>query len=478
MKKLLILVAILFSFNYGAEASHLLGGEITWECLPNGQFRFTLVVYRDCSGANITTGATTLQSNSPAGNIPMTFISRTDRSNDCTKTCTSPGLTPMDGIIEEFLWRSNPVTLNGVPPATGWYFSWSLCCRPALTNNNQQNYVLRALMFPFSINGVNQNTYPCFDNSPKFLAAPRVRTCNGYDYTYNNLASDQELDSLYFAWAVPAQSQTGSTFNSINFLGGYTFNNPIPGTVTFNNKAGQITVTGNNTQGSFATCMVIEAYRDCQKVAEVYRDIPMIFQNCPNYTNSPPDMAIANLPGFPALTPSADSLVWSTTVYAGQQVKFRITANDYDLQPNFLPQTICFTASGGQMGIPLSNASNCLYTSPCATVIPVSPQSGYCAPSNNRQEFSWQTTCDHLSYRPSACSSPRSTYLFYFKMEDNGCPVPATSLRTVAITVQSTIPQPPDLSNSCVNIQPNGDVSFDWVPPVDTGYNWDYYVIY
>ncbi|MDX5427914.1 MAG: hypothetical protein LPK79_07410, partial [Bacteroidota bacterium] len=480
MRKLGLLIIAILGLSFSSQASHLLGGEITWECLPNGQFRFYLTLFRDCSGINLGTSAS-ISSNSPAGSISMSIVPGwpKDVSNDCTKSCTSSGLTPQDGIIQEFKYQSNPITLNGVPPATGWYFYYTSCCRPGgMANTNASNYYLRAIMYPYAINGVNQNTYPCFDNSPNFLEAPRVRTCNGYSYTYNNLASDKELDSLYFAWAPPSDAFSGGTFGGIAFTGGYSYTNPIPGTVTFNNKAGQINITGNNSQGSFVTCMVVEAYKDCQKVAEVYRDIPMIFQNCPNYTNSPPDMTISNLPGFPVLTPSTDSLVWSTTVYAGQQVKFRITANDYDLQPNFLPQNVIFKGSGGQLGIPYTSATNCLYTAPCATIVPVAPQTGYTKPSNNRVEFDWQTNCDHLSYRPSACSSPRSTYLFYLKMEDNACPVPATSLRTIAITVQSTIPQPPDLSNSCVNIQPNGDVSFDWVPPVDTGYNWDYYVIY
>ncbi|MDX5428990.1 MAG: hypothetical protein LPK79_12895, partial [Bacteroidota bacterium] len=464
MRKLGLLIIAILGLSFSSQASHLLGGEITWECLPNGQFRFYLTLFRDCSGINLGTSAS-ISSNSPAGSISMSIVPGwpKDVSNDCTKSCTSSGLTPQDGIIQEFKYQSNPITLNGVPPATGWYFYYTSCCRPGgMANTNASNYYLRAIMYPYAINGVNQNTYPCFDNSPNFLEAPRVRTCNGYSYTYNNLASDKELDSLFFAWAPPSDAFSGGTFGGIAFTGGYSYTNPIPGTVTFNNKAGQINITGNNSQGSFVTCMVVEAYKDCQKVAEVYRDIPMIFQNCPNYTNSPPDMVIANLPGYPVLTPSADSLVWSTTVYAGQQVKFRITANDYDLQPNFLPQNVIFKGSGGQLGIPYTSSTNCLYTAPCATIVPVAPQTGYTKPSNNRVEFDWQTNCDHLSYRPSACSSPRSTYLFYLKMEDNACPVPATSLRTIAITVQSTIPQPPDLSNSCVNIQPNGDVSFDW----------------
>jgi len=52
MKKLLLTLALgLFTFQ--ANASHLLGGEIIWKCKPNGKYQFSLVVYRDCGGANL-----------------------------------------------------------------------------------------------------------------------------------------------------------------------------------------------------------------------------------------------------------------------------------------------------------------------------------------------------------------------------------------------------------------------------------------
>ena len=31
-----------------AGATHYMGGEITWECLPNGNFRFWMKLYREC----------------------------------------------------------------------------------------------------------------------------------------------------------------------------------------------------------------------------------------------------------------------------------------------------------------------------------------------------------------------------------------------------------------------------------------------
>ena len=52
-KHLLFLLAALVTMGSKVEASHLMGGEITWECQPNGQYIFTLRVYRDCNGIGI-----------------------------------------------------------------------------------------------------------------------------------------------------------------------------------------------------------------------------------------------------------------------------------------------------------------------------------------------------------------------------------------------------------------------------------------
>ena len=58
MKKFFVFIlSILFSFN--SFSSHLMGGEITWECLKSGpdagKYIFTMKVYRDCSGISVST---------------------------------------------------------------------------------------------------------------------------------------------------------------------------------------------------------------------------------------------------------------------------------------------------------------------------------------------------------------------------------------------------------------------------------------
>ena len=52
LRKLLLLFSLVVS-SLNVSATHLLGGEIIWKCQPNGTYKFTLVVYRDCGGVKL-----------------------------------------------------------------------------------------------------------------------------------------------------------------------------------------------------------------------------------------------------------------------------------------------------------------------------------------------------------------------------------------------------------------------------------------
>ena len=374
MKKLLLLVAIM-SLSISASASHAYGGEITWKCFtsgPNaGKFKFYMTLYRDCGSGNATLpgGTVPLSSNSPAGSINLTQVGvNTDVSPTCYVT-PSPircNVSPSgQGALEEARYESAFINLTGTPPAGGWEFSYSLCCRPNtltnLVNPGSQNLFLRAVMYPYSIAGIPQNTDPCYDSSPRFLEPPKSATCTGSPFTYVHIASDVDLDSIYYNWA-PSHT---SSVTAIGYVSPYTFSSPLPSGGTpaqLNNVTGNISFTPL-LGGSYATSVKVEAYKCGQKVSEVYREVPIVISNnCPNLPTGPlnraPSMNVVSVPGFPAVTPAltnGDTTHYEVAVFAGQQVRFNVVSQDPQLLPNFLPQTITFQALGGQLGNPLSN---------------------------------------------------------------------------------------------------------------------------
>ena len=55
MKKALLLISIIFLGFTSSYATHLMGAEITYTHVGGNDYEVTLIVYRDCSGVNLST---------------------------------------------------------------------------------------------------------------------------------------------------------------------------------------------------------------------------------------------------------------------------------------------------------------------------------------------------------------------------------------------------------------------------------------
>ncbi len=482
-KKISILFFIVsFAFYNNAKATHLMGGEITWDCQGSGQYIFTLKLYRDCNGT-LPPGVLSLSvfNHPTVTSINVNLISQSDISPicngagpaiSCTLAESQPGWpssgTPVLGAVKEYVYQSAAITLSGVPPAQGWSFIYSECCRNSSISNLQSpgsaGITLRAVMYAYN----GQNASPCFDSSPKFLESPSTIICVGYPFTYNHNAYDSDLDSLNYSFAEPLTNYSGGAYNPpvnpipINFVSGYSFSSPLPGTsqnganvpATINPKTGEISFT-SFTQGNFVTVVKVKSFKCGQLVAEIYREIQVVLLPCAS--NNPPVVTYT---------------AYQDTVYAGTNVNFTLNATDNGTLPGGAPQTISIGATGTQFGTGFSNAASGCLNPPCATLSPVPPAS---STNNTSTTFNWQTSCNHLNN--SSCNSQSNTYTFVFKVKDDFCPAPAENISTVSITVLALpiiqSPQP-----RCIAVLPNGDVTLTWSTPADPTGTFNSYHIY
>lgn len=459
--RILLLIALCLISN-NLYSTHYMGGEITWQCLPNGNFRFEARMYRECAGVGYSL-AFNLYSNSPAGPIFMSpDLPFPQGLNDLSPVCNPDtnlphitcASTPFgyaysnSGAVEEWTFTSdyghpNGVKIEGVPPPSGWFFYTTAGARNPCSNipaATTLQYTLRAVMYPYQ----GRNTYPCFDNAPVFSEKPSSVLMTGYPFTYNPAGYDPDLDSLSFEWAQALTTDLQSPINTYNQ--GYSYTSPLPGPLhnpnnvpaTMNPFTGEISFT-SFTQGAFVTVTKVSAFRCGIKVAEVFREMQVVL--IPGGANAPPQISTPFL---------------QDTVFAGEVVHFNITA--FDTIPWFLPNgdpaAVQIHASGSQFGDNFtSTTSGCLFP-PCATLSPPSPVTGtiYLNPS-----FNWQTSCAHLA---EVCNGISSRYNFVFKAQDDFCPVPASITRTVSILLQDAIMPPPKMH--CCTLLPNGDVNLSW----------------
>lgn len=483
MRKFRILLAFLaLLMSAQLSASHLLGGEIYWECTPNGRYIFTLVLYRDCTGINIPTTPQTI--NGPV-TITANYISA--ESGDVTPPCGDPNFALAcsagdEGAIEKGVYRSGPVTLTGTPPPGGWEFSWTSCCRPQLENTNASGYYLRSVMYPYTPPGATQplTVNQCYDNSPQFGQDANGVTCPGFKYTFNHLPSDKDIDSLVFDWANPLDGAN----SPISWSSGFSNTAPFPdgtenalnGPNTVDRFSGEMTMEAYSpSDGWYTSCVVIQEYRCGQLIGEVYRDVPFAFLDAAicQANNSTPS---AEIDTSVYQNVRRNGNVYNIQVYPQDTVQFRLTGQDLDQFSNGFFQTICMKSGGLQLNSnnPAST-TGCDGAAPCATLTSQNANGTYCNTIQNTVEFFWVPDCVHLNF--GGCGSASNTYFFTIRMQDDGCAAPKVGLATVVIEVLAGDPNPPGLS--CASVNFDGSVDLSWSqPPLDSALDFNYYRIY
>ena len=496
MKYILLILLAAHCSLFTAYASVFMGGEITWQCLNNGRYRFFMKLYKECGGTNLAYGQVEVMEiiNYPAlgqtTKVRMGRVSITDDSPVCN--AAGPGIScatatlPDKGTVSEYLYSTdslNPTgyTLSGVPPSEGWIFTykspivssvtWKRNPSANIQKSDLLTWGLRAIMYPYE----GRNADPCYDNSPTFAEKPSTVICTGYPFTYNPNAWDHELDSLVYDWAPPLDSNLSPI---TSYFPNYSFNSPLPGpaidtrnvAATINHYTGQISFE-SFTPGAFVTVSKVSAYKNNILVAEIYREMQIVLLDCGS--NKPPVITppfISKKTGLPAFI---------DTVYAGQLVKFNLTATDS------ATQTLTMNASGPDFDPTSIGLSVQCLTPPCATLSPVLPLSGKATISTS---FNWQTTCNDLIHKVIVgTDNPNLIYNhpvqsnvhnFVISTQDDFCSVPGKNVSTITVVVlnQPSLPPP---SLRCISVNnATGDNTLTWLPITDTSNSFISYNIY
>jgi hypothetical protein len=291
-----ILFLLFLMFSPFAEASHLLGGEISYQCLGNGNYRFQVVVFRDCNGIPFT--QTNVALLGPVGvscNLVATY-DITPRSSEITYIRCDPPATfsAAQGGIGKFVFEGTAnLSSLGVAPLTGYTWTTSTgsipCCRNSSSNSNcSGDMVLRVSMYPFiDANGTALTPAQICDNSPVFVQAPTgVNIYNTFDTTSAVFFAQDtdQADAVRFYFDNP---WTGIGL-PCNYTGNYSTTNPLPGMigVGVDSVSGIIKYRPNLT-GRFQTAVRAESWRCGQKIAAVFRDFQLSIITNPVDANPP-----------------------------------------------------------------------------------------------------------------------------------------------------------------------------------------------
>ncbi len=488
---ILIFLFIIFQ-SAQLKASHIMGGEITWECLGSGEYVFNVKVYRDCEGVSLPGNGHQIEiHNYPTIGQKRSFSLYRSSLLDISPACLNSPCDPdrrspkTPGAVEEHTFKTQPIQLTGEPPSSGWVITWTSYARNAgitnLVSPSSKGITLRAVMHSY----LGKDAYPCYDNCPNFFIKPASFSCTEEKFIFNHSSYDKELDSLSYEWAHPLDGYGGGSTSatipgifeegvnppilSFDSYNGYNYTHPFPGTssdsrnlpATLDPITGEVTLT-SFTAGMFVSVIKVKAYKCGELVAEIYRELQtQIIQGCS--ANKVPEMS----------SPSS-AVTYHDTVTAGSLVELNIRIQDSLRSGNPNNDTIQIMAYGQQFGNNFTDPNNGCLNPPCATLSQSLPRT---AEGSYSTHFKWQTDCNHIAKSDGSCYTSKNTYLFTFEAYDNLCPTPGLSVNTIAITVISdTAVKHPEIY--CAKIQGDGKIELNWEKSPDPDSIFEKWMIY
>jgi gliding motility-associated-like protein len=263
--RLVFILLVLFSVK--AFPTHIVGGEIYYECLGNNKYRITLKVFRDCYN-----GIPWFDSPAYVGvwdvnnNLVNTLELTPPGSDTLPVTINNPCIIPPANVCVEQCIYTDTVTL---PPIAGGYtLVYQRCCR---------NHTILNIANPGSVGSTyftnipDNSTVSC-NNSPHFKNYPPIFICADLPLKFDHSAIDSDGDSLVYELCDTYNG--GSTFDPIPnppwgppyqvvpWTGGFNGANPMSSnpTIIIDPQTGMITGTPDMI-GQWVVGVCVREYR-------------------------------------------------------------------------------------------------------------------------------------------------------------------------------------------------------------------------
>lgn len=295
---------LILSFNqFDAKASHVMGGDISWEPAKGGAFKVQITIYRDCHGIDLETPefetkcATSQKKLSPKVSLINKNIA--DITPICDQFCSScnnncSGSKAFQYGVQK-IQATYLVDLSNIS-CCKVQFDYQNCCRnkQITTGSGKQDFYIKAWL---------DKCKAPDHNSPDFSNEPLGIICSGKPYVANHgtaLNSTENKDSLVFQMTKPLQGPS----KPFQYDSPFSFNRPIrfegfpdkrldfPAGFHTNNQTGSLKFTPS--QKGQTTVMAFEAneYRNGKQICHVRRDMQFSTIGCNN--NAVPSISQLN----------------------------------------------------------------------------------------------------------------------------------------------------------------------------------------
>ena len=419
IKGLVLVLLAIAGLSQKVQATHMMGADITYKCLGNNKYEFTIKMYRDCRGVPIGAPGSRILCKSSGANITSftpTEINVRDVTPTCAsggKPCNPPNTTAGKGVEEHtytYTYDFTNAIKNGCCRVV---IGSGQCCRNSeiTTGASSQDFWTTA-----EIDICLKKIPGKCNSSPSLTSEPVAILCCNQPYYYNNGASDTtDFDSLSYRWDDPLTSFSGTT----SWAGGRSRTSPFsdywpigydknkgpnpnvnPPIGTFlDPETGDIIFTPTDcSESTVASIKVTEWRKDSsgkwQDIGFTHRDVQFWTITCPD--NNPP-------------------LLYGPYKYdvcAGTQICFTITSDDKQFippppaKPN-PPDTVKLTWNRGIPG---------------GTFNIIDPKERL-----QKGKFCWTPKKNQASDLP---------YTFTVTARDNACPRNAVTVKSYSVKVK------------------------------------------
>lgn len=336
MKKLIYLLFLLFSVSV-AQATHIVGGFISYRYISGTTYEVKLTIYRDCTSQTPfdgTSGATT-----------DAIVGIFDASNNLVQTLhfIDPDITTIDppidnpclqitttACVEQGVYTQQITLPSGTQ---GYTLVHERCCRnnsiDNLFNPGNEGAVYSAYIPP-------TNSY--HNNSPVFNSLPPLFICVNSPLVFNYSATDADGDVLTYSLCTPYSGgdanspapnpPVGPPFNNVNWQNPYNLANLLGGAppLSIDNTTGVLTATPN-TVGKFVFGVCVSEYRNGTLIGTYLRDYQVNVTQC--------NIPVANIPST-AINPNTGIGTYEINC---TNLNIQFINNSYNPPPTSTPLT-------------------------------------------------------------------------------------------------------------------------------------------